>query len=54
MRGRDREWILADEQAVLEAYPEADLSIIREYRQDSVCGTWEVLCRVFSAKRHAD
>lgn len=38
-------WILADEQAVLEAYPEADLSIIREYHQDSVCGTWEVLCR---------
>lgn len=38
-------WMLADEEAVLAAYPEADLNVLREYRQDSVCGTWEVLCR---------
>lgn len=38
-------WMLADMDAVLEAYPEADLEVIREYSQDSVCGTWEVLCR---------
>ncbi len=38
-------WMLADEAAVMEAYPEADVNVIREYRQDSVCGTWEVLCR---------
>jgi len=38
-------WLLADEQALLQAYPDADISVIREYKQDSVCGTWEVLCR---------
>jgi hypothetical protein len=38
-------WLLADEEAVLEAYPEADMNVIHEYLQDSVCGTWEVLCR---------
>lgn len=38
-------WLMADEQALLSAYPDADMSVIREYEQDSVCGTWEVLCR---------
>lgn len=38
-------WLIADENALIRAYPDADLSVIREYRQDSVCGTWEVLCR---------
>jgi len=38
-------WLLGDEQALLKAYPEADLSILKNYEQDSICGTWEVLCR---------
>lgn len=41
-------WLLADEQALLQAYPDADISVIREYKQDSVCGTWEVLCRALT------
>lgn len=39
-------WLLADSQAVFEAYPDADPAILQEYVQDSVCGTWEVLCHV--------
>ena len=46
-------WMLADEEAVMTAYPEADRTIIREYLQDSVCGTWEVLCRaILREKAH--
>jgi len=37
-------WLLADGQALFEAYPDADPAALREYIQDSVCGTWEVLC----------
>lgn len=39
-------WILADKNAILLAYPEADLERLSEYEQDSICGTWEVLCDV--------
>ena len=38
-------WLLGDPKAILEAYPEADTDVIDSYEQDSVCGTWEVLCR---------
>ena len=38
-------WILGDEEAILRAYPQANISIIQRYKQDSVCGTWEVLAR---------
>lgn len=39
-------WVLADKNAILLAYPEADLKRLSEYEQDSICGTWEVLCDV--------
>ena len=39
-------WILADKNAILLAYPDADLERLSEYEQDSICGTWEVLCDV--------
>ena len=39
-------WILADKNAILLAYPDADMERLSEYEQDSVCGTWEVLCDV--------
>ncbi len=39
-------WMLADQNAILLAYPDADMVRLREYEQDSVCGTWEVLCDV--------
>ncbi|MBN1892786.1 MAG: hypothetical protein JW780_08400 [Clostridiales bacterium] len=38
-------WLIGDIDALQTAYPEADLSVLEEYEQDSVCGTWEVLCR---------
>lgn len=36
-------WLLGDEAALLSAYPNAKLSTIKAYKQDSICGTWEVL-----------
>ena len=39
-------WILADKNAILLAYPEADLKRLSEYEQDRICGTGEVLCDV--------
>lgn len=44
-------WLMADRQALLEAYPDADMSALGEYIQDSVCGTWEVLCRVLLGEK---
>lgn len=38
-------WLLGDTEAVMQAYPDADATILSDYIQDSVCGTWEVLCR---------
>ena len=37
-------WMLADKNALLMAYPEADMEVLDGYEQDSICGTWEVLC----------
>ncbi len=37
-------WMLGDRQAILAAYPDADEGVLDDYEQDSVCGTWEVLC----------
>ena len=36
-------WLLGDSAAVLTAYPNAKLNVIRSYAQDSICGTWELL-----------
>ena len=36
-------WLLGDRRAVKVAYPNAKNSILTAYRQDSICGTWEVL-----------
>ena len=41
-------WILGDMQAVCDAYPECNKEILNSYEQDSVCGTWEILCRAIS------
>ena len=35
-----------DIDALLKAYPDADLNAYKDYVQDSICGTWEMLCRV--------
>ncbi len=38
-------WMLGDKQAILLAYPEADKTVLQNYQQDSICGTWEILCQ---------
>ena len=36
-------WLLGDRDAVKAAYPNAKDPVLNRYRQDSICGTWEVL-----------
>ena len=36
-------WLLGDRRAVKAAYPNATDAVLHGYRQDSICGTWEVL-----------
>ena len=36
-------WLLGDRAAVKAAYPRAKDSVLARYRQDAICGTWEVL-----------
>lgn len=44
-------WLLGDQEAIMKAYPEADLDVLTEYQQDSVCGTWEILCHALLRER---
>ena len=39
-------WLLGDEKALFSAYPLARDSKYREYVQDSICGTWEILADI--------
>lgn len=41
-------WLLGDKNAVISAYPDADTDVLDSYKPDSICGTWEVLCRAVS------
>ena len=41
---------LGDPQAIKKAFPQANLRKLRNYAQDSVCGTWEVFREVVGAK----
>ncbi len=36
-------WFLGDPQAILSAYPKTNKKVLKTYRQDSICGTWETL-----------
>lgn len=36
-------WFLGDANAIQKAYPSAKMANIKNYIQDSICGTWEVL-----------
>lgn len=36
-------WFFGDRQALMRAYPKAKKDVLSRYRQDSVCGTWELL-----------
>lgn len=42
---------LGDQQAIRKAYPQAKLYKMKNYEQDSVCGTWEVFMEVIGATR---
>lgn len=39
-------WLLGDEKALLVAYPLAKIQFLHSYKQDSICGTWEVLADI--------
>lgn len=39
-------WYLGDRQALLTAFPKAKHDVLNRYRQDSICGTWEVLADI--------
>jgi hypothetical protein len=36
-------WLMGDENAIIKAYPTAKKDVLKNYSQDSVCGTWEKL-----------
>ncbi|QLZ68976.1 hypothetical protein FOLKNPGA_01756 [Legionella sp. PC1000] len=36
-------WFLGDIQAINQAYPKAKSSVLEQYVNDSICGTWEIL-----------
>ncbi len=39
-------WLLGDEAAIVSAFPNAKLSALHSYKQDSICNTWETLADV--------
>lgn len=36
-------WYFGDRQALTMAYPKAKIDVVNRYKQDSICGTWEML-----------
>ncbi len=36
-------WLLGDLQAVQKAYPNAKMALLNAYKNDAICGTWELL-----------
>lgn len=36
-------WLLGDLSAILKAYPNAKRQVLESYKNDSICGTWEIL-----------
>ena len=43
-------WLLGDPVALHQAFPEADLSLLKTYSQDSICGTWELLAQILEGR----
>ena len=39
-------WLLGDELAIQKAYPKYKKNVLHDYKQDSICGTWEVLADI--------
>lgn len=46
-------WMLGDEEAIKEAYPDAKMQHIKRYYQDGICETWEVLADIVYPHGHA-
>jgi hypothetical protein len=46
-------WYMGDRQALLAAFPGAKTDVLRRYRQDTVCGTWELLADAVRPGGHA-
>ena len=44
-------WLLGDRKAIKTAYPHAKDSVLSNYAQDSICGTWEVLADAVNSWR---
>jgi hypothetical protein len=42
-------WYFGDRTALLKAYPKAKKGILEKYKQDSICGTWELLANAIHA-----
>jgi len=42
-------WFLGDIEAIKKAYPKAKVSILENYEQDSICGTWEILANAVTS-----
>lgn len=47
-------WLLGDLGAVIRAYPDCDIKAYDKYVQDSICGTWEHLCRIVCPENYDD
>ncbi len=39
-------WLLGDPDAIKSAYPDAKLNLLRQYRQDALCDTWQLLADI--------
>ncbi len=44
-------WLLGDRDAIKAAYPRLKTSALKNYQQDSICGTWEKLVAVIHKGR---
>ena len=47
-------WLLGDSAAIYSAYPDSDEQALARYKQDSICGTWEALCKVVCPDNYED
>ena len=47
-------WLMGDFGAIRRAFPDCDEQAHERYKQDSVCGTWEQLCRVVCPDNYED
>lgn len=43
-------WLLGDREALQQAYPAAKMQKLKDYEQDSICGTWEMLADIVYPK----